>query len=113
MRHAALGCFGAQPSANNPTTHRVQSSNAARSLPVTGAMAQQLEAPALKAGLIGFICETHRPDTDGPTVTPIDGAWGYCPSSRTTGHLWTRVEPVSRERLERFVLSPTARPLGR
>jgi len=58
----------------------------------------------LEMGLIEFVCDAHDPARGGPTVTPIRGSWRYCGGPDRGGHRWRRIEPVSRERLERYVL---------
>jgi hypothetical protein len=59
---------------------------------------------ALESGLIEFVCQAHAPAEDGPTVTPLYGRWSYCPGFDERGHRWRQIEPVTRDRLERYVL---------
>jgi hypothetical protein len=65
---------------------------------------------ALADGLIEFVCRAHAPAEHGPTITPWQGSWSYCPGFEERGHIWRQIEPVSRERLERFVLSKRVKP---
>jgi hypothetical protein len=67
-------------------------------------VAAKWSGSALGSGLIEFVCYTHLPDEDGPTITPQYGSWSYCAGSAVRGHDWRQVEPVTRERLERYVL---------
>ena len=64
---------------------------------------------ALESGLIEFVCDAHVPDEEGPTVTPLRVAWGYCPGAEGGGHRWRQIEPTKRERLERHIL-PQSNP---
>jgi hypothetical protein len=50
------------------------------------------------------VCRAHQADERGPTITPLYGRWSYCPGYRRGGHDWRQIEPVSRDRLERYVL---------
>jgi hypothetical protein len=59
---------------------------------------------ALDTGLIGYVCRTHSPDERGPTITPVHGTWCYCPGFMERDHAWRRIEPTSRDRLERYIL---------
>src|SRR5882762_5001471 len=60
--------------------------------------------PALESGLIEYVCQAHAPAEHGPTVTPLHGSWSYCPGFDERGHVWRQIRPVTRERLERFIL---------
>jgi hypothetical protein len=60
---------------------------------------------ALESGLIEFVCRAHAPAAHGPTITPLHGSWSYCPGFDELGHVWRQIEPVTRDRLERFMLS--------
>jgi hypothetical protein len=53
------------------------------------------------SGLIEFVCDSHQAVEDGPTVTPVNVGWGYCPGAGGGGHIWRQIEPTTRERLER------------
>jgi len=59
---------------------------------------------ALGSGLIEFVCQSHAATEEGPTITPQYGSWSYCAGSAARGHDWRQVEPVTRERLERYIL---------
>lgn len=66
---------------------------------------------SFESGLIEFICESHKADEDGPTVTPLRVGWGYCPGPGGGRHSWRQIEPTTRERLERYALPPQLRPI--
>ena len=66
---------------------------------------------ALEFGLVEFLCEAHLPDEDGPTVTPLRVAWGYCPGGARGGHRWGQIQPTTRERLERYILPERLKPI--
>ncbi|HEV8671870.1 MAG TPA: hypothetical protein VGS01_14175 [Candidatus Limnocylindria bacterium] len=68
-------------------------------------MAARWPGSSLQAGLIEFVCRAHAADERGPTITPLYGRWSYCPGFARRGHDWRQIEPVTRERLERYVLA--------
>jgi hypothetical protein len=55
----------------------------------------------VESGLIEFVCDSHEAVEDGPTVTPVNVGWGYCPGAGAGRHTWRQIEPTKRERLER------------
>ena len=55
----------------------------------------------VESGLIEFVCDAHEAVEDGPTVTPVNVGWGYCPGAGAGRHTWRQIEPTKRERLER------------
>lgn len=76
-------------------------------------MASNIErlSSGVESGLIEFVCGSHEPEEDGPTVTPIRVGWGYCPGAGSGRHTWRQIEPTTREQLERQVLPQRIRPL--